>query len=1150
MFSVYSGNHLEDLAVVLNKILALSPPQNAFESEHILVQSPGMAQWLKMTLAEQQGINAGVVFPLPSTFVWQCFQKSIPDIPLQSEFNKPYLIWRLMRVLPERLEQDEFAALTWYLQEDSSQMRLYQLCASIADIYDQYLVYRPDWISAWEANDQSIDEINRVTEKQPWQAILWRDLVADVSLDNGSLFHRANLVEALQEATLNAKKPATLPDRIFVFGVSSLPPNTLNALKVLAKSGWIEVHLFVLNPSQFYWGDVVDKQYLNRQIKRQPNKPGLTLEKLHLDANPLLSSWGRLGRDYILQLMDLADNQLDVFEDYIDIEALDNTAGVSLLKRLQQDVLTLDNHGAKEEREGYLTDSSYKHLIATHDKSVQFHSCHSALREVEVLHDQLLSMFDQDKSLTPKDIIVMLPDVNQYSPFIKSVFSCQPEHKRIPFALVDLQANHEAPLIDAYVQLLSLLDSRCTLSELISILEVPAVLARFMLTVDELERIRQWSNESGIRWGLDQTTAEHWSLPVDTQNTWQNGLNRMLLGYAVGHDVVWNNLLSYGEVEGLEADVAGKLAQFLNAVNELVTAMRSPRLPDEWVEFLYDLFDVFFEVDEDDVFAPLLTQQIDKMSTEWRTANFNECIDLAVLRQILIPRLQEPQGGQRFLAGRISFCTLMPMRSVPFKVVCVLGLNEGVYPRAKIPVGFDLMVGNYQKGDRSRREDDKYLFLEALLSARKTFYISYVGRNIRDNSELNSSILVSELLEYIGQSSAFCTDSHLDPEKSQKALLQKLVTEHSLQPFNSDYYLVANKESMSSRLFSYEEMWLDAINQNISSEDASLPNNPNSNVVNTPASLPDLEQEIEEVEFTDIIRFFTHPARYFYQKRLKAYLSIREMQELEDEPFSINYLAALDFRERALVAYEEGNIQAFKQKLQLSGQFPYGEFGEMSLQELLNQCASMAAASPAKSSMAWPKVDIQLSFRVSDEYKSLVRSEHERFVKVVAWLDRWDSDRRVVRHLSALTARVRMKTWLEHLVINAQGVPMQTLLLSFKTTTSSEVVETCWPKLEAEAALSLLSRYWAVFEQGVNRVTPLPAKTADAWASEMHKTQTEESAWEKAVKCYHDTFLEFSEGRDVYWQRTYSHLEEVQTEFVLLSESLWLPAYTYLEKQE
>ncbi|WP_191602640.1 exodeoxyribonuclease V subunit gamma [Marinomonas algicola] len=1134
MFHFYSGNHLEDLSVILNKILSLSPPSNAFQSEQILVQSPGMAQWLKMTLAEHQGVSAGTVFPLPSTFVWQCFQKSIPDIPVQSEFNKPYIVWRLMRVLPLRLKDDAFEPLAWYLQEDNSQMRLYQLCASIADIYDQYLVYRPKWISAWEANDETMEDVNQITAKQPWQAILWRDLVADVSFHNGSLFHRANLVDALQEATRNIQKPPSIPNRIFVFGVSSLPPNTLDSLQILAKSAWIEIHLFMLNPSRFYWGDVVDKSYLNRHLKRQPNKPGLTMEKMHLDANPLLSSWGRLGRDYISQLMDLADSQLDVFDDYIDTEKVLEGHAARLLGYVQQDILNLDNHGAQEERQGSALNSSYKHVVYADDVSIQFHSCHSALREVEVLHDQLLSMFEQDREITPKDIIVMLPDVNQYSPFIQSVFLCQPDHKRIPFALVDLPANQETPLIDAYVGLLSLIDSRCTLSELISILEVPAVLSCFELSVDELERIRQWSNEAGIRWGLDESTAEHWSLPVETQNTWQNGLKRMLLGYAVGHDSIWENLLSYGEVEGLEASIAGKLAQFLHAVGALVNAMRSPRMPNDWVAFLYDIINDFFHLEDDETFEPLLVKHIDEMSTEWRTAYFDSPIDLSVLRQILVPRLQEPQGGQRFLAGRVNFCTLMPMRSVPFKVVCLLGLNEGAYPRTRIPVGFDLMIGNYQKGDRSRREDDKYLFLEATLSARKRLYISYIGRSIRDNSELTPSILVSELMEYIGQSCVLEADLCLSPEESQKSLLNALVLDHPLQPFNEQYYLSYQTNKSSNGFFSYESSWLEALLLRSNEKEVMVHDGGEQHL------LPILEQDADEVDLAQLIRFFTHTARYFYQKRLKAYLSIREIQEQEDEPFTLNYLAALEFREQALQAYESNEVARFKRKLKLSGEFPYGEFGEMSLQELLNQCAAMAKASPLKSQIDWPKVDIQLTFE----------SSLGNATTLIAWLDRWECDRRVVRHLSHLSARVRMKTWLEHLAINAQGVPMQTVLLSFKTASSAEVIETSWPILNHDVAMALLTSYWHAFEMGEQSVVPLPAKTADVWAAEMHKTRDELSAWDKAYKCYHDTFLEYSEGKDVYWQRSYTELTQMKAVFTQLSERLWLPIYDHMEDKE
>lgn len=476
MFQLYTGNRLEDLAVLLAKILALSPPQNPFEDEHILVQNPGMAQWLKMSIAQSHSISAGLVFPLPSTFVWHSFAQTLSDIPGQSEFNKPFLVWRLMRLLDTRLPEEEFQSLSWYLQDDDSQVRRFQLCNSIADIYDQYLVYRPDWIKMWEGGGSDDEKLTALFEQQPWQAILWQDLVADISQQGESLYHRGNLIEALADAASSQARPIGMPERIFIFGVSSLPPNTLESLRVLASSGWIDMHLFLQNPCRFYWGDVVDKHYLGRVIKRQTLKPGLSMDTLHLDANPLLASWGRLGRDYIAELQEMADGELEVFEDY------HNESNHALLQWVQQDVLTLENHGSAEERNSDIHSAEYRHPIAIDDHSVRVHLCHSPLREVEVLHDQLLDMFERDPSLTPKDIIVMLPDVNTYSPFVKAVFggkgSGQAQgRKRIPFALIDQSGGMENPIVDAYLYLLGLGESRFTLSELISVLEVPAVLA-------------------------------------------------------------------------------------------------------------------------------------------------------------------------------------------------------------------------------------------------------------------------------------------------------------------------------------------------------------------------------------------------------------------------------------------------------------------------------------------------------------------------------------------------------------------------------------------------------------------------------------------------------------------------------------------------
>ncbi|MCB5161665.1 exodeoxyribonuclease V subunit gamma [Marinomonas algarum] len=1120
MFQLYTGNRLEDLAVLLAKILSISPPDNPFDDEHILVQNPGMAQWLKMFIADSHSISAGLAFPLPSTFVWNTFKQTLKDIPSQSEFNKPFLVWRLMRLLDTRLQEPEFQALHWYLEEDDTQIRRFQLCSSIADIYDQYLVYRPDWIKVWEANDQSDPVLNALFEQQPWQAILWRDLVADVSEQGTSLYHRGNLIEALKEASQSSSRPTGIPERIFIFGVSSLPPNTLESLRVLAESGWIDVHLFLQNPCQFYWGDVVDKHYLGRQIKRQNLKPGLSTETLHLDANPLLASWGRLGRDYIAQLQDMADDELAVFEDYL------TTQSGTLLHWIQQDVLTLENHGSQQERDSTITRADYRHLIDEQDQSVRMHLCHSALREVEVLHDQLLDMFEKNSDLTPKDIIVMLPDVNAYSPFVKAVFGQGKGAKRIPFALIDQSGGMENPVVDAYLYLLGLADSRFTLSELISVLEVPAVLARFELTAEELERIRQWASEVGVRWGLDGRTAQHHDLPVQETHTWLNGVRRMLLGYAMGHDHIWQDTLSYGDVEGLEASVAGKLAEFIVAIEDTQTGLMKSLTPNEWIETLYSLSKRFLLLDEDDSFDTLLTTQLDALTQQWQQAHFEAVLDQQVVRQLLSPMLQESQGGQRFLAGRVNFCTLMPMRSVPFKVICVLGLNEGDYPRSVAPVGFDLMVGQYRSGDRSRREDDKYLFLEALMSARDCFYLSYVGRSIQDNSTKNPSILVSELLEYIGQSCVYREDQALLPEKAQAALLEKLMVEHPLQPFNSAYYTAPNQEGVTlepSRLFSYDKQWLPALLSVKIERDTKI----------TP--LEGLEQSHLTLALDELSRFITHPARYFTQRRLKAYLSVKSEEELEDEPFALDKLAGYQLRDELLQSMLEGGEEAFIQRLSLMGALPYGAMGRLALKQSQNQCRQLCSI------LQGYALESQAPIEVNVNLGSLV---------LQGWVDLPTTTTRLSYRLGGLSSYQTMSFWIEHLALSAQGTPKEHHLINL---TKEGVLEQrgFMAVSQAEASQYLLDML-ALLQTGLCQPLILPSKSADAWCKSFCAKKTYENtdkAWEKAFKIYHDNDSAFTESEvnDAYWQRYFPNLNDHQDLFVSLCEQVWLPMHRHLE---
>ncbi|WCN09966.1 exodeoxyribonuclease V subunit gamma [Marinomonas mediterranea] len=1152
MFQLYTGNKLEDLSVLLAKILSVSPPKNVFQSECILVQTPGMAQWLNIRLAELMTVSAGVDFPLPSSFVWRVFQSALDDIPAQSAFNKPYLTWRLMRILERFEDNDAFSDLSNYLAEDGSQVRRYQLCATVADIYDQYLVYRPDWISAWESNqeDSLPLKLREKFEAQPWQAILWRELMADISHDGMSLYHRANLLEALADMTKSQPRPSSVPERIFIFGVSSLPPNTLNALQVLANSGWIEMHLFLQNPCRFYWGDVVDKHFVGRAIKRQTLKPGMQTNMLHLDANPLLASWGRLGRDYIAQLQDVADAELEIFDDYL-LDGLDENQ-ISLLHRVQQDVFTMENHGAKEERELVAT-AEYRHTVAASDRSVQVHVCHSPLREVEVLHDQLLALFETNPDLTPKDVIVMLPDVNRYSPYVKAVFSqkvfqnagghrasgssiAQPQNRigqSIPFVLIDQSGGLENPVVDAFLYLLGLGDSRFTLSELISILEVPAVMAKFDLTVEELERVRQWATEVGVRWGLTEETATQHDLPKQTIHTWHHGLKRMLLGYSVGHDHIWQDILSYGDIEGLEASIAGKLADFLDKLQASATHFSQSQSPEGWISTLNALLADYFELTDEDPFRSLFTRHLNTLQEEWQGANFHDDIEFPVIREVLAPRLQESSGSHRFLAGRVNFCTLMPMRSVPFKVICVLGMNEGDYPRNAVPMGFDLMVGDYRSGDRSPREDDKYLFLEALMSARDTFYLSYVGRSVQDNSEKNPSIILSELVEYIGQSCTLERDRLKEPDVSTQNMVSHVVTEHPLQPFNADYYSASPLLTDNESLFSYNEQWLPLFYlENVYGEKFdSFSFEP----------LTDYDGDLSELDVDELRRFFRHPARYFTQKRLRAYLSFNEEDELEDEPFALTGLSGYQIKVELLEAMLKDEEAELIARLPFTGNLPSGSMGKVAFDEVVQQCRGLSEAVKSHGVEALPDQEVDLTLTTEAGTS-----------RITGWLPMTNATMRVSYRLGDLTANQKIVHWLEHLLLSAQGTPKRHVFVNdvkgkVKTLEFSAVTPDD-AQLQLQIMLTLLNN-------GLRMPQLLPAKSSDAWcASYLNKKalECEETAFSKSLETYQELDDEYHsvEVSDPYWQRFYPNLSAHRAAFEQNVRAIWLPLHHHLKPLE
>ncbi|OZA17081.1 MAG: hypothetical protein B7X85_05580, partial [Thiotrichales bacterium 17-46-47] len=545
---IVHGNRMEDLRDVMLSWLQ-SHPLPPLMAEVLLVQSNGMKQWLVQSMALQMGISAGVELYLPSEFLWRAYRQVLGShqVPKQMAFDKAPLTWRIHRLLDQVLASDDvvYQPLRHYLaQSEEAAERRFQLASQIADLYDQYQTYRADWIADWSKGlNQLINqqgEINPLNENT-WQAALWRDLQRDIEASGQSLTSRASVHDQFMQhmADTNRLASVKLPERIVVFGVSSLPQQTLEALSMMACVS--QVLLFVNNPCQYYWGDVQDARYWRRnqliKAHRHAIKQGIPLKALQEDYasfHPLLAAWGKQGKDY-LQLLNAFDETAHHEHWFQRVDVFVEPSESTQLATLQRHILTLTPPPDEPETR------------ATHDDSICLRSGYSSQREVEMLHDHLLALFDADDSLTPADVMVMMPDVDQFAAAVSAVFGrISPKDKRyIPYSIADTSLSIE-PMMQLLQWLLTLPTADIGLSDWHAMFELDAVKAKFKLTETDVETLHQWLLKAGVRWGLDAIDrSERHQLPQGiSANSWLFGLDRLLLGYASGDTgQAWQSIL-------------------------------------------------------------------------------------------------------------------------------------------------------------------------------------------------------------------------------------------------------------------------------------------------------------------------------------------------------------------------------------------------------------------------------------------------------------------------------------------------------------------------------------------------------------------------------------------------------------------------------
>jgi len=859
MFYLYHHHDLSRLAdvlTVLRRTNALSP----LATDSVLVPNMGLGRWLKMHIAERDGISTNIVTELPAPFFWQLVADSLPgDRPDSSAYRRENLRWHLYALLPTLA--NEVPEVGSYLTGTSPELRRWQLAERLADLFDQYLIYRREMLLQWEHGE------NADTPPANWQAPVWRLLVKHLGPN-----HRARLLgEFVQRIVSGASlNHDHWPERLYCFGLGNLPPDYLRLLYAMA--GHTDVHFLMHNPSDIYWGDIEKRPTPRDVLLDGEPLPG---EDMVFTGHPLLASLGYAGRDFLRLIYSdefSGIRELELGEVLVYTPPDDDT----LLHRLQAGVIRMET-------------GTRPAAINTDDHSLQVHACHGFLREVQVLHDQLLSLLSRDPTLQPRDIIVMTPAIADFAPAIEAVFGSARGLMSIPFNTSDQPRRGSHPIVLVFRALLDLPLWRWTASELIGLINVPAVMRRYDLEGSEVENLQRWIATAGIRWGIDadhraQSGAGHWA-----QNSWSFGLDRLLVGVTMSDpDTLADGVAGVVDLEGGATAALGQLWLLIERLKHWRRVLPGQSSAIAWQEHLNNLCaDVFF-VDNDDRDEQRALQTVFEAIAALGSATdaiADTPLSWEAVREIIDRELEASGERQPFSAGGVSFCGLVPLRTVPFRVVCLLGMNEGGFPRQDRNRSINLIRQQPRLGDASARDDDRLLFLQWLLAARDVFYISYTGQDTSSGEVMEPSTVVAELLDFIVR-------DQFAPEQRASARAG-LINHQPMQPFSPHYFrATAGVGPADRRIFTFRSAWR-AGTQALFTQRGTLP----AFVDGSEASPSD----VEVLGLDELKRFIDHPAKYFLRDVLQLDMEVETDVVNDEEMITVSGLDRYGLRQSLFV---------------------------------------------------------------------------------------------------------------------------------------------------------------------------------------------------------------------------------------------------------
>jgi len=895
MLNLIKSNRMENLAHALCTVIG-EGPDNPIFPEFIGMQSRGMKQWLSQVIARHLGVCANVRFMFPRQMLEYIQKLSCKghgtDLRKSALLNRDMMAWAVLDALMDKASEPAQAdnrvlGPETYLEHDDTGTKAMVLSRRIASVLDDYQVYRPDMLADWgRGENQEFEDPHAL-----WQAVLWQDLIKKgMSLPD----QMQACVAALESGAVNTR---ALPRRISLFGISAIPPFFLELFNVLGQN--IDVFLFLLTPTyQFFFDLPSPQQQEKAALKNQ------AVSELPEEGNPLLGALGQGSREIqgLLENFDYDEPMGDLFAEPADKD-LHDQGGAGMLRVIQSDILNLVWRG-KGRADAPMT-------VTPGDDSMAVHACHSPMREAQVLKDLILDAFNCDPGLCPHDVVVMMPDIEAYAPFLEAVFSQAP---KLPFTVSDRRRRSESFTLSAFLNILDMKETRLEKSKIMGLLSCPVIADKFGLTMGDQDLVSALFDAAGILWGKDGAHRQKILGQPYEHNSWTFGLNRLMAGFALpeASTVFVNDVLPCDGFEGLEGEILGKCVHFIHSLFKALELMDSPGTVQDWAtRFRIIISDMLVKDLGNDGDMVVLLNALDDMEKQADQAGFEKQISFAAVRLALTAKLDVHISQGSFLSGGITFCNLMPMRSIPFKLVCLMGLDAQSFPRAGSSPGFDLIRQNPRLGDKQERREDCELFLEAVLCARLRLVITYTGMRISDNSPVPVASPVAELIDTVENSFVF-------PQGFQWQFV------HPLHPFSPVYF----SETCGPGYFSYSNAQC-----RICSSQSTRNNGDEAGASYLGFRDPDgdnvLEQQDSEetpvVALSDLIAFFRHPVKYYVTGTLDVVFPEPGQMPDEREPFRISGLPLYQLGSLAVENRENCDLYPM---VKAQGRLPFGQKGE------------------------------------------------------------------------------------------------------------------------------------------------------------------------------------------------------------------------------